>query len=37
LNPLYYLARYGPEFLESLDQEVGKAVEEYVARLDGAL
>ena len=37
LNPLYYLARYGPEFLESLDREVGTAVEEYVARLDGAL
>ncbi len=37
LNPLYYLARYGPEFLESLDREVEMAVEEYVARLDVAL
>jgi bacillithiol biosynthesis cysteine-adding enzyme BshC len=37
LNPLYYLARYGPGFLDGLDQEVGPAVEEYVARLDAAL
>jgi uncharacterized protein YllA (UPF0747 family) len=37
LNPLYYLARYGPEFLESLDREVETAVEEYVARPDTAL
>ncbi len=37
LNPLYYLARFGPEFLESLDREVEMAVEEYVARLDGTL
>ncbi len=37
LNPLYYLARYGPEFLESLDREVETAVEEYVARPDTVL
>ncbi|MEJ2338524.1 MAG: bacillithiol biosynthesis BshC [Gemmatimonadales bacterium] len=37
LNPLYYLARFGPEVLESLDREVEMAVEEYVARLDGTL
>ncbi len=37
LNPLYYLARYGPAFLESLDREVETAVEEYVAQLDRAL
>lgn len=37
LNPLYYLARYGPEFVESLDREVEMAVEEYVARPDRTL
>ena len=34
LNPLYYLSRYGVEFLHALDREVRTAVEQYVARPD---
>lgn len=37
LNPLYYLARYGQGFLDGLDREIEKAVEEYVARPHEAL
>lgn len=37
LNPLYFLARYGPEFLVGLDREVELAVQEYVARPGAAL
>ncbi|MEE8561234.1 MAG: bacillithiol biosynthesis cysteine-adding enzyme BshC [Gemmatimonadota bacterium] len=31
MSPIYYLARYGTEFLEQLDREVRDEVEEYIA------